>query len=88
MVAVDLHGSFTAEDLQTTSLLAPRGLVLALPGDPISVAKELPQTVDPDVIPLGCLSPGSTLGIKHVAAGLRRLTDWRRFLDIMGASPA
>jgi hypothetical protein len=63
-------------------------MVLSLPGDPSSVAKELPQTVDPDVIPIGCLLPGSTEGIKHDAAGLRRLANWRRFLDILGASHA
>ena len=65
--------------------LPPRGMVISLPGDPSSVAKELSHAVDPDVIPLDCLSPGSTRGIKHVAADLRRLTDWRRFLDILGA---
>ncbi len=85
--AVELQESFSSEDLQTAFLLAPRGMVITLRGDPRSVAKELPQTVDTDVIPLGRLSPGSTRGVKHVVAGIRRLTDWRRFLDILGASP-
>ncbi len=43
-------------------LLAPRGLVITLPGDPRSVTKGLPPTVDTDVLPLGPLSPGAPGG--------------------------
>ena len=86
--AVCLQESFTTADLHRAFLLAPRGLVIKLPGDPNNAAKELPQTVETEVVPLGCLSPGSTRGIKHVASGLRRLMDWRKFLDILSASPA
>jgi len=68
-------------------LLAPRGLVITIPGDPRSVAKELPPSLDTDVLPQGLLSPGSARGVKHIAAGIRRLSGWRRFLDILGAAP-
>ena len=73
MNAVGLQESFSNEDLQMAFLLAPRGLVIAIPGDPNNVSKELPPTVDMEVIPAGCLSLGSALGIKHVAAGIWRL---------------
>ncbi len=85
--AVNLQDSFTAEDLNRAFLLAPRGLLITLPGDPTSAAKDLPQTVETAVVPTGCLSPGPARGIRHVAAGLRRLQDWRKFLDILSASP-
>ena len=49
--AVDLQESFTHDDLQMAFLLAPRGLVITIPGDPRSVAKELPPTMDSDVLP-------------------------------------
>jgi len=68
-------------------LLAPRGLVITQPGDPSTVAKDVLPTVVTDVVPLGTVSPGSTRGVKHVAAGIRRLTDWWRFLDNLRASP-
>ena len=69
------------------SLLAPRGLVINVPGDPLKVTKELPHNVDTDVLPPGPMMPGFARGVKHIAAGVRRLSDWRRFLDIMGAAP-
>ena len=87
MNAVGLQESFSNEDMQMAFLLAPRGLVITIHGDPISVSKELPPTVDMEVIPAGCLSPRSARGAKHVAAGFRRLSVWRRFLDILGAFP-
>ncbi len=64
-------------------LLAPRGLVITRPGDLRNGAKELPPTVDTDVLPPGPLSPGSAREIKHIAAGIRRLSDWRKFMDIL-----
>jgi hypothetical protein len=80
--ALELQESFTNEDLQMACLLAPRGLVIIKPGDPISAAKDLMPTIDMEVVPLGVLSPGSSRGVKHVAAGIRRLTDWRHFLNL------
>ena len=85
--AVDLQESFTADELQTALLLAPRGLVITVLGDPSSVAKDLPPTVDTDVLPAGLLSPGSARGVRHIAASMRRLSDWRQFLDLLGSSP-
>jgi len=73
--AVNLQESFTVNELQTALLLAPRGLVITVPGDPSRVAKDLPPTVDTDVLPAGPLTPGSARGVKHVAAGMRRLSD-------------
>ena len=87
ITAVDLQESLSNEDMQMAFLLAPCGLVISLLGDPRSMSNEQAPTVDTDVIPLGRLSPGSTRGIKHVAALIRRLSDWRLFLDILGASP-
>ena len=57
-VAVDLQESFTVDELQTALLLAPRGLVIIVPGDPNSVAKDVPPTVDTDVLPVGPISHG------------------------------
>ncbi len=73
--AMDLQESFTHDDLHMVFLLAPRGLVITIPGDPRNVAKELPPTVDTDVLPPGPLSLGSARGVKHIAAGIRRLSD-------------
>jgi hypothetical protein len=84
---VDLQESFTHDDLQMAFLLASRGLDITVPGDPLSLAKELPPTVDTDVLPLGPPMFGSARGVKHIAAGIRRLSDWRRFFDIMVAAP-
>jgi hypothetical protein len=75
--AVNLHESFTADELHTALLLAPRVLVITVQGDPSSVAKDLPPTVDTDVLPTGPLSSGSARSVKHVVAGMRRLSDWR-----------
>ena len=85
--AVDLQESFTRDDLRMALLFAPRGLVITIPGDPRGAAKELPPTVDKDVLPPGPLSPGSARGVKHIAAGVRRLFDCRRFLNILGVAP-
>jgi hypothetical protein len=73
--AVDLHESFSQDDPEMAFQLAPRGLVITLLGDPRSVTKELPPNVDTDVLPPGPLSPGSPRGVKHIAAGIRRLSD-------------
>ena len=48
---VDLHESFTHDDLPMAFLLAPRGLVITISGNPRGVAKELPPIVDTDVLP-------------------------------------
>ena len=64
-------------------LLFPRGLFTTLLGDPENVNNELPQTVDTDGLPPGPLSPRSARGVKHIADGIRRLADWRHFLDIL-----
>ena len=85
--AVGLQESFTLDELKATFLLAPRGLVITTHGDPSSVAKELPPTVDTDVIPIGSLSPMSARGVRHVAAGIWRLTYWRQFLDTLEGAP-
>jgi hypothetical protein len=68
-------------------LFAPRGLVITVRGDPNSVAKDLPSTVDTDGLPAGPISPGSARGVKHIAVGMRRLSDRRQFLDLLGSSP-
>jgi len=81
--AVGLQESFTKDELKTTFLLAPRGLVITMPGEPSNVSKDLPPTVDTDDIPIGPLSPMSARGVRHVAASIRRLTDWRHFLGIL-----
>ena len=73
--AVDLQESFSNDDMQMAFLLAPRGLVIKLLGDPRNVAKELPPTVDTDVLPLDPLSPGSAWGVKQIAAGIRSFSS-------------
>ena len=67
-VVVNLHESFSSDDMQMAIQLAPRGLVITLPSDPRNVAKDLPPTVDTDVLPLGSLSFGNARGVKHIAA--------------------
>ena len=84
---MDLQESFTANELHTAFLLAPRGLVIQVPGDPNNVSKDLLPTVDTDVLPTCPISPGSARGVKHIAASMRRLFDWRRFMDLLGSSP-
>ena len=74
---VELQESFTANELQKALLIAPRGLVITVPGDPSSAAKDLPPTVDTDVLPACPLSPGNDRGVMHIADGMRRLSDWR-----------
>ncbi len=59
---------------QDDLLASSRGLVITLPGDPNNVNKELPQTVDTDVLPPCPLSPGGAWGVKHIAIVIRRLT--------------
>ena len=84
---VDMQETFNFDELQTAIMLAPRGLVIVVPGDPNSVSKDLPPTVDTDVLPAGPISPGSARGVKHIATGMRRLSAWRPFLDLLGSSP-
>ena len=84
--AVDLHETFTHDKLQM-AFFAPRRLAITIPDDPRSAAKDFPPTMDTDVLPPGLLSPGSARGVIHIAAGIRRLSEWRRFLDILGAAP-
>jgi hypothetical protein len=84
----DLHESFTPEEFKTTFLLAFSGHVITLAGYPINVNKELPQSVDTDVLPLGpLLSSWSARGVNHIADGIRHLTDWRHFNDILEVAP-
>ena len=85
--AVDLQESFTANELQTALLLAPHGLVTIVRWDPSTVAKDLPPTVDTDVLPTSPLFLWSARGVKHIAACMRRLSDCRQFLDLLGLSP-
>ena len=84
---VGLQESFTLDELKTAFLLTPRGLVIIMLGDPSTVAKKLPSTVDTDVIPIGFLSPMSARGVRHVAVGIRHLTYWRHFLAILEEAP-
>ncbi len=67
--------------------LASRGLISTLPGDPNNGIHELPPTVDTDVMPLGLLSHGGARGVKHIAAGIRRLSVSRHFLEILKGAP-
>jgi hypothetical protein len=72
---VELHESFFNEGLEMAFMLPPRGHIITLPSNPRSVAKELPPTVDTNILPLGSLYPGSARGVKHIAAGIRRLSS-------------
>ncbi len=40
------HDSFTAEELYTTDLAAPRGNLIFSAGDPLSVVEDLPPTIE------------------------------------------
>ncbi len=84
---MDLQESFSQDELHMVFLLAPRGLVITLRGDLRSVAKEPPPIVDTDVLPPGPLFPGGPRGVKQITAGIRRLFDWRHFLNLLASSP-
>ena len=81
------EGSFTPEGLKTVFLLSPRGLFNTLSGEPNSVNKELPQAADTDVLSPSPLSPRCARGVKRIAVGIGRLTDWRHFLDNLKGAP-
>jgi hypothetical protein len=68
--------------------MAPRGLVITLAGDPGRVAKEFPQINCGHTCPSArTLIPKEHTGVRYIAAGMRRLTHWHHFLDILNAAP-
>jgi len=77
--ALELQSSFTDKELQLISLAAPRGCVIQSPGDPSSVALDLPPTLDLNITPALAEASRAPKGVRFVAAGLRRLQDWRSF---------
>ena len=76
-----MEGSFHQSDHDLANLMLPRGNIITAPGDPDSVNFDLPNTIDCEVLPPLDQAVGKPRGYKHVAAGLRRLTEWRSFLD-------
>ena len=86
-----LEQSFSQEehDLAPTycsSLVATN--IIAIAGDPDSVNLDLPDTIECEVLPqLEHAVMGKPRGFKQIAAGLRRLAEWRSFLDIYHNSP-
>ena len=84
---ITLQESFTPEELKVAFFMAPCGLVVATPGDPSNVNKDLAHIVKTGIIPPASLSPGSTKGVMHIAAKIRRLVDWRHLMDILATAP-
>ena len=81
-----LEGSFTQSEHDLANLLLPRGNIITEAGDFDSVNQDLPDTIDCEVLPPLEQAVAKPRGYKHVAAGHRRLTEWRSFLDIYHTS--
>ncbi len=78
--AIDLQQSFTVGERATTNLVAPRGNIIIIAGDPTSVAQQdIPPTIQLDVTPLLASAAVAPKGVSFVATSLRKLAEWRVF---------
>ena len=77
------HVSFTAEELCTTDMATPKWNLIFSAGDPVSVAEDLPPTIEMDVIPTLMESTAAPKGIRFVAARIGKLTEWRQFFALL-----
>ena len=63
-------------------MMLPRGNVITDAGDPDSVNLDLQDTINCEVLPPLEQAAGKPRGYKYIAAGLRRLAEWRSFMDV------
>ena len=82
-----MQASFTVPELHTASLVAPRGNTIQSAGDPSSNALALTPTLYVEVTPTLTEAARAPKGGRFVAAGLRRLQDWRTFLSVLVDAP-
>ena len=85
--AMDLQASFTGSGLHTISLSAPRGNIVQSAGDPSSTTPALTSTLDVEVTPALAEAVTTPKGVRFVAGALRRLHDWRTFLNSLADAP-
>ena len=79
-----LEASFSqADEHELANMMLPRGNVITDAGDPDSVNLDLPDTINCEVLPPLEQAAGKPRGYKSIAAGLRRLAEWRSFLDLI-----
>jgi len=85
--ALELQNSFTGPELHSISLVASRGNIFLSAGDPTSTSRDLPPTLDVEVTSTLAEAAIAPKGVRLVAAGLRRLQDWRTFLFVLAHTP-
>jgi len=84
--ALELHASFTGLELHIVSLVAPRGNIIQFAGDLSSNAIALTPTLDLEIMLTLMEAARAPKGVRFVAAGLRRLQDWRTFLSALAVA--
>jgi hypothetical protein len=75
-------------ELNTANLIATRGSNITNVGDPSSVAQDLPPTIQTDVTPSMDVDAAAPKGVRFVAAGLRKLSEWRAFFHLHNNVPS
>ena len=85
--ALGLQQSFTVFERTTANLGAPRGNIISTVNDPSSVAQELPATIHTHVTPPLDAAAAAPKGVRFVAAGMRKLAEWRAFFCMHGEVP-
>jgi hypothetical protein len=85
--ALTLRQSFTYGEHHSANLIAPRGSIITSAGDPSSsVSHDLCPTLQLDVTPPLSQAVVAPKGVRFVASGLRKLTEWRSFFTLHGSS--
>ena len=85
--SVTLQDSFTQAEHDLASWILPAGNLILLPGDPRSVNYDIPYTINPDVLPPLLEAAGKLKGFRYIAAGIRKLVNWRDFFDTYNSAP-
>ena len=79
--------SFTVEERTKANLVAPRGNIITTTGDQSAitgepVAHDLSPTIQLNVTPPLAFAAAAPKGVRFVAAGLRKLAEWRAFFTL------
>ena len=83
---MSLQQSFTVAEQHDANLIAPRGCIIASAGDPSSVSQDLGPTLQLEVTPPLSQAAAAPKGVRFVASGLRKLTEWRSFFTLLCTS--
>ena len=62
---------------------APRGNIITSAGEPSSVAQDLIPTLHTEITPSRTEAAATPKGVKFVAAGIRKLVEWRAFFLLL-----